>query len=167
MAVWGMDAAVKHCHPPQWAAVRVLVPAVARLLMFEDIWPAIVHGMLLGTKTEVTGPGAPAVLDLKPRSRLGKEIFCPHPGASWCKTICPAAIIHNANFLTLHSNRCIPVVWTALPWALSPRYPSCCGFPAVGSWCSGIGCVLRIFSSGCMRLLSLSFITKCTFSLGS
>lgn len=52
--------------------VIVLVPAMARLFVPECIWPARVHGMLLGTKTEVIGPGTPAVLDLKPRSRLGK-----------------------------------------------------------------------------------------------
>lgn len=85
--------------PSVCSKVIELVPAVARLFMPEDIWPATVHGMLLGTKSKATGPGAPAVLDLKPRSRRGKEIFCPHPGAIWHKPMCTSAIIHTTNFL--------------------------------------------------------------------
>lgn len=68
MAVCGMDAAT----PLSVQQSDVLVPAVTGLFLPEDIWPAIVHGMLLGTKAKVIGPGAPAVLDLKPRSKLEK-----------------------------------------------------------------------------------------------
>lgn len=43
---------------------------VASPFVLENIWASVVHTMLLGTGTEFAGPGAPAALDPKSRSRL-------------------------------------------------------------------------------------------------
>lgn len=62
--------------------VIVLVPAVVRLFKPEDIWPARVHGKLLGTKTEVTGARGSSCAGPEAKIQTGKINLLP---ASWCQ----------------------------------------------------------------------------------